>query len=78
MIRAQLKGKRGQPLLVLGLGKVNIDRLVANDEPIHVELRHFSGTDQVHDDLPDLDLIIAFDDGSLTAKLTGLPGGTDE
>lgn len=72
MIRALMVGVRGQPLVMLGLSADNLERL-RNDEPIHLELRHLSGTDEVHRDLPDVDLIIAFDDGTLTEKLLQIP-----
>lgn len=72
MIRARLVGNHGQPLILFGLDRENLARLQA-DEPIHVQLRHLSGTDETIDDLPDVDIIIAFDDGELAAKMLNLP-----
>lgn len=51
MIKAVAKGKRGQPVVILGLSAENMKRLMAN-KPIPVKLR------QLHPDLPDLDILI--------------------
>ena len=68
MIRAFLHGDNGKPIVLLGLGEDNMARL-RHGEPIRVNLRHLDPTGQGVTELPDVDVVIAFDDGSMTPAL---------
>ena len=69
MIRAVLRDVRsGKATVLLGLGAENMDRLAAG-EPVKVNLRHLDPTTNGMTDLPDIDIVIAFDDGGLGIAL---------
>jgi hypothetical protein len=71
VIRALLYQADGKPLVILGLGEENMRRL-REGEPIRFNLKHLDPGSPKPTDLPDVDLVIAFDDGSLTPALMTL------
>lgn len=61
MIRAVLTPKGGEPeTIILGLDEVNITRLKDN-KPIKVNLHHLDPDGPPRDDLPDINIVIAYD-----------------
>jgi hypothetical protein len=71
VIRAILRRKSGCPVVVLGLGDENMRRLML-DQPIRVNLRSLDPGDPPDPSMPDIDVVIAFDDGSLAQSLLSL------
>ena len=67
MIRAILHKADGSPMVVLGLGEENMRRL-RNGEPIKVNLKRLDPTGG-ETELPDIDVVVVFDDGTLTPTL---------
>ncbi len=67
MIRALMHTDEGKPIVLLGFGPENMRRLQGG-EPIRFNLKHLdpSGAET---DLPDVDVLIVFDDGTLTTTL---------
>lgn len=69
MIRAVLYD-RGKPIVVLGLSEENMVRLHAG-QPVQVNLKHLDPNGPPTD-LPDIEVVIAFDDGGLAPQLMNL------
>jgi len=67
VIRALLYTADGKPIVILGLGPENMRRLEGG-EPVRVNLKRFDPGGR-ETDMPDIDVVIAFDDGSLTPTL---------
>jgi hypothetical protein len=67
MIRALAHDKHGKPIVILGVDAENLSRL-QDDKPIRVNLKYLDMSDKPTG-LPDIDVVIFFDDGKTGVEL---------
>jgi hypothetical protein len=68
MIRALAHDKHGKPIVILGVDAENLSRL-QDDKPIQVNLRYLDPTSNKATELPNIDIVIFFDDGVTGVEL---------